>query len=64
MKKSILNLGKELNVTEQKEVNGGRFNFNESCFTLCQRLFDGSVRPCGAPGDQGVCDGNGGYIIF
>ena len=39
MKKSILNLGKTLNKTEQKNINGGSL---AGCMSNCSKIYSGN----------------------
>lgn len=59
MKKSILNLGEKITVSQQKEINGGG-GFDEPCETACA---NGYIGICGALTlSIGYCDGSGEYI--
>lgn len=63
MKKSILNVGKSLNKTDQQQINGGRiFKPSNLCEDICPTASAGT--PCGPPHCPGVCDGNGGWINY
>ncbi len=63
MKKTILVLGKNLTVVQQKQVNGG-VTPQGACHDVCPQIYNGKYTGCGFPHCPGYCDGNGGYIIY
>ncbi len=64
MKKSILNIGKALNKTEQTEINGGIIPLIRIglCSEVCPTAT--TTIKCGPPHCPGVCDGRGGWINY
>ena len=70
MKKSILNIGKALNKTEQQQINGGEgdpgfadeCSSNESCAIFSVNPITGTTRDsCSDPSEQCVDTGFGYY---
>ncbi len=65
MKKSILNLGKALNKTQQADIFGGvldLINLIPQCKDVCPSAT--RQKSCGPPHCLGVCDGHGGFYLY
>ncbi len=65
MKKSILNLGKALNKTQQTDIFGGMLILTKlvgQCKDVCPSAT--KEIKCGPPHCPGVCNGHGGFYLY